>query len=118
LYKHALREPKYERISKFPAVERDFSFVFEEAVTFERIRSAIDALNISEMQRFTPREIYRGQTEKTHPGKTSVDGVHRYSVLLHAEFQSKERTLRDDEVAQWSAQIVQALEKLGGVLRA
>ncbi len=115
LYKHALREPKYERISKFPAVERDFSFVFDDAVTFERIRSAVHMLGIAEMQQFAPREIYRG--EKTHLGKTGPDGAPKYSVLLHAEFQSKERTLRDDEVAQWSAQIVQTLEKLGGVLR-
>ena len=115
LYKHSLREPRYERISKFPAVERDFSFVFEDAVTFERIRSAVEALGIAEMQLFSPREIYRG--DKTHPGKTGPDGAPKYSILLHAEFQSKERTLRDDEVAQWSAQIVQALEKLGGVLR-
>ncbi len=107
LYKHALREPKYERISKFPAVERDFSFVFDDEITFERIRSAIEALGIADMQLFTPREIYRG--EKV--------GDLKYSALLHAEFQSKERTLRDDEVAQWSAQIVQTLEKLGGVLR-
>ena len=41
LYRHALREPNYQRISKFPAVERDFSFVFDDAVTFERIRSAV-----------------------------------------------------------------------------
>ncbi len=116
LYKRSLREPKYERISKFPAVERDFSFVFDDEITFERIRSAVEALGIAEMQQFTPREIYRG--EKTHPGKTSPDGAPKYSMLLHAEFQSKERTLRDDEVAQWSAQIVQTLEKLGGVLRA
>jgi phenylalanyl-tRNA synthetase beta chain len=108
LYKRGLREPKYERISKFPAVERDFSLVFDDEVTFERMRSAVDALGIAEMQLFTPREIFRG--EKVGAGK--------YSVLLHAEFQSKERTLRDDEVAQWSAQILQTLEKLGGILRA
>ncbi len=116
LYKHSLREPKYERISKFPAVERDFSFVFDDAVTFERIRSAVQALGIAEMQLFAPGEIYRG--ENTHPGKTGPDGAPKYSILLHAEFQSNERTLRDDEVAQWSAQIVQTLEQLGGILRA
>ena len=115
LYKHGLREPKYERLSKFPTIERDFSFVFDDAVTFERMHSAIEALGITEMQLFAPREIYR--EEKTHLGKTSPDGAPKYSILLHAEFQSKERTLRDDEVAQWSAQIVQTLEKLGGVLR-
>jgi phenylalanyl-tRNA synthetase beta chain len=108
LYRQGLREPRYQRISKFPAVERDFSFVFDDAVTFERIQSTIAELNLSELQSFLPGEIYRG--EKTGMGK--------YSVLLHAEFQSKERTLRDDEVAQWSAQIVAKLEALGGVLRA
>ena len=108
LYKHALREPKYQRFSKFPAVGRDFSFFFDDAVTFERIRSAVDVLGITDLQSFAPVEIYRG--DKVGAGK--------YSTLLHAEFQSRERTLRDDEVARWSAQVVKALESLGGTLRA
>jgi phenylalanyl-tRNA synthetase beta chain len=108
LYRHGLREPRYRRISKFPAVERDFSFVFDDAVTFERINSAVAGLNLSELQNFIPAEIYRG--EKVGAGK--------YSVLLHGEFQSKERTLRDDDVAQWSARIIAQMEALGGVLRA
>jgi len=122
LYRHPLREPKYQRISKFPAVGRDFSFFFDDAVSFEGIRSAVNGLGIAELQSFVPAEIYRG--DKTHPSKTSLGGAPdsdgapgKYSMLLHAEFQSKERTLRDDEVAQWSAQIVKALEALGGVLR-
>jgi len=107
LYKHPLREPKYQRFSKFPAVGRDFSFFFDDAVTFERVKQAVEALGIAEMQSFAPVEVYRG--EKVGAGK--------YSTLLRAEFQSQERTLRDDEVAQWSAQIVKALEGLGGTLR-
>ena len=108
LYRHPLREPKYRRFSKFPAVGRDFSFFFDDAVTFERIHSAVEARGIAELQSFVPVEIYRG--EKVGAGK--------YSTLLRAEFQSQERTLRDDEVAQWSAQIVKALEALAGTLRA
>ena len=108
LFQHKLREPRYQRISKFPAVGRDFSFVFDDAVTFERIRSGVDELSIAELTVFAPGEIYRG--DKAGAGK--------YSVLLHSEFQSKERTLRDDEVAQWSSQIIAKLEALGGVLRA
>ena len=107
LYRRPLREPKYQRISKFPAVGRDFSFFFDDAVSFERIRSAVIGLGIGELQSFSPAEIYRG--EKVGAGK--------YSTLLHAEFQSQERTLRDDEVAQWSAQIVKALEALGGSIK-
>jgi phenylalanyl-tRNA synthetase beta chain len=108
LYRHGLREPRYEPISKFPAVDRDFSFVFEDAVTFERIRSAVEELQIGELQKFVPAEIYRGDQV----------GAGKYSVLLHAEFQSQESTLRDDEVAQWSSQIINKLRSLGGVLRA
>ncbi len=108
LYRHSLREPRYQRISKFPTVERDFSFIFDEALTFARIRSAIEELGLGELQQFVPAEIFRG--EKVGPGK--------YSVLLHAEFQSRERTLRDDEVAQWSEKIIAKLQSLGGVLRA
>jgi phenylalanyl-tRNA synthetase beta chain len=108
LYRHSLRQPRYQRISRFPTVERDFSFIFDEALTFERIRSAIEELGLGELQQFVPAEIFRG--EKVGPGK--------YSVLLHAEFQSRERTLRDDEVAQWSEKIIARLQSLGGVLRA
>jgi phenylalanyl-tRNA synthetase beta chain len=42
----------------------------------------------------------------------------KYSVLLRAEFQSAQRTLRDEEVALWSLQIIKALESLGGTQRA
>jgi len=108
LYAHALREPRYRRISKFPAIARDFSFMFADAVTWEKIESAIEELRIAELIDLRPGEIYRG--EKAGAGKCSL--------LLRAEFQSQERTLRDDEVAEWSAQIISKLETLGGVLRA
>jgi len=108
VYRHALRQPHYQRISRFPAVERDFSFVFDDAVSFERMQAAVAELAIAELQSFVPAEIYRG--EKLGAGK--------YSILLHAAFQSPERTLRDDEAAQWSAQIIAQLEALGGTLRA
>ena len=117
LYRHALREPKYQRFSKFPAVGRDFSFFFDHGVTFEGIKSAVEKLGIREIRSFYPVEIYR--SEKTHASRTGLSGAPaKYSMLLHAEFQSEERTLRDDEVAQWSAQIVKALEGLGATLRA
>ena len=106
-FEHPLREPAYKPISRFPAVERDFSFIFDNAVTFERMRSTVEALKIAEMTAFSPAEIFRGGS--VAQGK--------YSVLLRATFQSVERTLRDDEVATWSQQIIKALEALGGSLR-
>ncbi len=108
VYKHDLRQPRYEALPRFPAVERDFSFVFADAVEFEKIRQSVAALGIAEMRGFVPVEVFRG--EKV--------GAEKYSILMRAKFQSGERTLRDDEVAAWAGRIVAALEALGGVHRA
>jgi phenylalanyl-tRNA synthetase beta chain len=108
LYQQSLKEISYQKIANYPAVDRDFSFIFADDVTFEKILGAVDALRLSEQRRFWPVEIFRGGSVPA--GK--------YSVLLRAEFQSAERTLRDDEVATWSAQIVNALKALGGTQRA
>jgi len=108
LYKHDLRQARYEALPRFPAVERDFSFVFADAVEFEKIRQSVLGLGVSELREFVPAEVFRG--EKVGAGK--------FSILMRARFQSGERTLRDDEVAAWSAEIVRTLEALGGVLRA
>jgi phenylalanyl-tRNA synthetase beta chain len=89
-------------------VERDFSFIFDDAVTWERIRAAVDALHIPELRSFIPAEIFRG----------GAIPAGKYSLLSRARLQSDERTLREDEVAQWSARIIKALEALGGTLRA
>jgi phenylalanyl-tRNA synthetase beta chain len=108
LYRHDLRPLRYRPISRYPAVDRDFSFLFANEITFERIRAALDALRIAELRAFWPVEIFRG----------GAVPAGQYSVLLRAEFQSVERTLRDDEVALWSAQIIHALQALGGTHRA
>ncbi|HET7749480.1 MAG TPA: phenylalanine--tRNA ligase subunit beta [Terriglobales bacterium] len=108
LYQHALRQVRYEALPRYPAVERDFSFIFEDQVTYDVIRGAVEALRIGELPRFVPVEIFRG----------GAIPAGRYSLLLRATFQSDERTLRDDEVALWSGQIIQALQGLGGTLRA
>ncbi|MCU1297314.1 MAG: phenylalanyl-tRNA synthetase beta subunit [Acidobacteriaceae bacterium] len=108
LYKHGLREVRYEPLPKYPAVERDFSFVFADTVIFEQIQKAITSLQLNDLRSFVPVEIFRGGSVPT--GK--------YSLLLRAKFQSNERTLREDEVAEWAAKITKALEGLGGTQRA
>ncbi len=108
LFEQSLRRPFYKAISRYPEVDRDFSFVFEDGVTFERIRGAVNALRIANLTRLQPVEIFRG-------GNVAAG---KYSLLLRVAFQSAERTLRDDEVALWSQQIVKALEALGGQQRA
>lgn len=108
LYQRSLRRPAYQPLPRYPAVERDFSFIFDDVVTWERIRAAAGALQIPELRTFVPAEIFRGGSIPS--GK--------YSLLCRARFQSDERTLREDEIAHWSAQVILALQSLGGTLRA
>jgi phenylalanyl-tRNA synthetase beta chain len=103
-----LRTPRYQPLSKFPAIDRDFSFLFADSVSYEQIESAVCQLQIAELRRIQPVEIFRG----------GAVPAGKYSALLRVQFQSMEHTLRDDEVAQWSAQIIKALEAVGGSLRA
>jgi phenylalanyl-tRNA synthetase beta chain len=107
LYTVGLRPVKFMPLGKYPAVERDFSFVFGDEVSFEEMRAAVAGLSIAELREFRPVEIFRG-------GSIAAG---KYSALLRVRFQTPERTLREDEVVQWSGKIVAALAGLGGVQR-
>jgi phenylalanyl-tRNA synthetase beta chain len=120
LYKLGLRAVKFAPLGKYPAVERDFSFVFEDTVSVAQMREAVTPSlaaksaarmghpELAELRDFRPVEIFRG----------GAIAAGKYSILLRAKFQSDERTLREGEIAQWSAKIVAALTALGGVQRA
>jgi phenylalanyl-tRNA synthetase beta chain len=107
LHAIGLRMVKFAAPGKYPAVERDFSFVFADAVEFEAMRRAVLGLRIPELREFKPVEIFRGGSF----------GAGKYSILLRTKLQSDEGTLRDEQIAQWSAKIVAALDGLGGVQR-
>jgi phenylalanyl-tRNA synthetase beta chain len=108
LYELPLRRVTAREISRYQAVERDFSFVFPNSVHWYSIAAAIQTLAIAELQSLTPIEVWRN--EKKYPGV--------YSHLIRTTFQSHDRTLRDEELTRWSTQIIDALTKLGGTLRA
>jgi phenylalanyl-tRNA synthetase beta chain len=103
-----LRTVRFAPLAKYPAVERDFSFVFADEVEFDAMRRAAMGLRLEALRSFAPVEIFRG----------SSIGTGKYSILLRARLQSDEGTLRDEQIAQWSSQIVKALQDLGGVQRA
>jgi phenylalanyl-tRNA synthetase beta chain len=64
-------------------------------------------LGIPELREFKPVEIFRGG---------AIESGH-YSILLRVRLQSDEGTLRDEQIAGWSSQVVAALQALGGVQR-
>jgi phenylalanyl-tRNA synthetase beta chain len=103
-----LRHTTARELSRFQAVERDFSFTFADGVAWQTIASALHALNIAEMQSVKPAEIFRD------PKKNSG----HFSLLIRTVFQSTQRTLTDEDLTNWSATIIATLEALGGKLRA
>ena len=108
LYQHDLRQVRYEALPRFPAVSATF-------------RS-------SSMTPWCSRRLARAFWDWAFPNCAALfrwkfSGATRLAresipFCCGPSFSLGERTLREDEVAQWSGQISKALEGLGGVQRA
>jgi phenylalanyl-tRNA synthetase beta chain len=106
-----LRQPASREMSRFQAVERDFSFVLLDSVRWSDIDASLIALNIAEIQSIEPVEIFRDAKGMALPAGS-------YSLLVRVVFQSTERTLAEEDLTSNSSRIVAALVALGGVQRA
>jgi phenylalanyl-tRNA synthetase beta chain len=106
-----LRQPIIRDLCRYQAVERDFSFVFPDAVQWSTIEASLRALNLTELRSIAPVEIFRDPK-----GKAVAAGS--YSLLVRVVFQSADRTLTEDELTSWSQDIVTKLTGLGGTQRA
>jgi phenylalanyl-tRNA synthetase beta chain len=111
LYELPLKKVTARELSRFQAVERDFSFTFPDTTPWERVAEAICSLQIPELQRLSPSEIFRDPKGKSVPPS-------HYALLLKCVFQSKERTLREEELTSWWSSIIDTLTRLGGTIRA
>ncbi|HEY7839355.1 MAG TPA: phenylalanine--tRNA ligase subunit beta [Terriglobales bacterium] len=108
LYPLGTRTIRYRPPSRFPASERDFSFIFADTVTWADVQAAIgQAPAIPALTKIAPAEIFRGEHV----------GAGRYSLLVRARFQLDGRTLRDEEVQAGADEIVRRLHALGGQQR-
>jgi phenylalanyl-tRNA synthetase beta chain len=100
---------RYESLPRFPAVERDFSLLLAEGTSFADVVKAIRSLGIPEMISAEAADLYRGKNVPA--GK--------YSLMVRVTFQSREGTLTDSQLSEFSSKIVAALETgLGAHLRA
>jgi phenylalanyl-tRNA synthetase beta chain len=99
---------KFAPIPRFPAVERDFSLVLADGVTFAQVDDTIRALGIQELRNIEAADLFRG-------GHIPAG---KYSLMIRAAFQSAETTLTETQVAEFSSRIVSALKtRLGASLR-
>jgi phenylalanyl-tRNA synthetase beta chain len=100
---------RFKPLPRFPAVERDFSLVLADGVTFAQVAETIRALGVPELQSIEAADLFRGG--QIPPGK--------YSLMIRVTFQSPQTTLTGVQLPDFSSRIVAALEqKLGATLRA
>jgi len=100
---------RYEPLPRFPAVERDFSLLLADGTPFSDVVKTIRSLNITEIASIEAADLFRGKNVPA--GK--------YSLLVRVTFQSREATLTEAQISDFSAKIISALEKnLGAQLRA
>src|SRR5271168_95289 len=100
---------RYQPLPKFPGVERDFSLLLDDAKTFTQVNQVIESLHIPQLSSIEAVDLFRGKNVPA--GK--------YSLLVRVTFQSREATLTESQISDFSAKIISALEKhLGALLRA
>jgi phenylalanyl-tRNA synthetase beta chain len=100
---------RFKPLPRFPAVERDFSLVLADGVTFAQVEQTIRSLNIPELETIEAADLFRG-------GQIPAG---KFSLMIRVKFQSAEATFTDAQLNEFSARIVSALqEKLGAALRA
>jgi phenylalanyl-tRNA synthetase beta chain len=100
---------RFKPLPRFPAVERDFSLVFADGVTFAQVVETIRSLQIAEVKSIEAADLFRG-------GQVPAG---KFSLMIRVKFQSAEATFTDAQLNDFSARIVAALQqKLGATLRA
>jgi phenylalanyl-tRNA synthetase beta chain len=100
---------RYQPLPRFPGVERDFSLFLADGVTFAQVQNTIRSLGIAEIVSIEAADLFRGKNVPA--GK--------FSLLVRVVLQSREATLTEAQITEFSGRIVSALEKqLGATLRA
>lgn len=95
---------RYEPLPRFPAVERDFSLVLAEGISFAQISESIRSLNVPEIASIEAGDLFRGKNVPS--GK--------YSLLVRVTFQSRESTLTEGQINHFVGKIISILEHRHG----
>lgn len=92
---------RYKEISKYPAVQRDLSFVAHEQLQYSEIEQLLNGLSIQTLKGFRLFDVFK--SEKLGQGKQSL--------AMNFTFVDETKTMKDEEVDQWMTKISQQLEK-------
>lgn len=91
--------PKYEPLSRFPAMTRDLNLIVDEAVRWADLRATIVSAAGEQLEEVDYLDTYRD------PGK---DGAGKKRLLFSMSLRALDRTLTGEEVDQVRDRVVQA----------
>lgn len=99
---------RYSEIPRFPSVKRDLAFVVDNKINYKDIITLIKKIAGDNLKTLELFDVY----------EDIKLGIGKKSMAFKMEFNSKDKTLTDDEVAELVAKIIKGLEnKLGITLR-
>lgn len=107
LDKYSSEEVRYEKIAKYPAVERDLAMLVPKNKSHEYIENIIRNSAGKNLESLVLFDLYQG--EQVENGYKSM----AYSL----KFRLKDRTLTDEEVNGWIKNVIEELSKDGISLR-
>ncbi|HVH72343.1 MAG TPA: hypothetical protein VNB49_14695, partial [Candidatus Dormibacteraeota bacterium] len=100
---------RYQPIPRFPAVERDFSLLLADGISFAQISESIRSLGIPEIASIEAVDLFLGKNVPA--GK--------YSLLVRVTLQSREATLTEGQINHFVGKTISILEhRHGAQLRA
>ena len=108
LFELAPEASTYSDVTSFPAVLQDIAVIVPDDVSAERLAEVVREGAGDLLSALRVFDLYHGEQV----------GEGSKSLALRLEFRAPDRTLTDEEVAERRAAIEQALESIGGRLRA
>lgn len=102
------RLPKYQAVSKYPAIRRDLSIVVDLAITAQKVRETVEKVASQTLTKVELFDMYMGE---------GIDSG-RKSLSLGLTLQDLSRTLTDNEVEEVMQRVIAQLHTdLGASLR-
>lgn len=107
-----LKDKKFAPLPQYPAVTRDLAFVVDQKINQDEIFKAIRSANIPELENVKCFDLFHDKQGK----KLSAE---KKSLAYALTYRSNERTLNENEVAQWERKIIETVKRsTGAELRA
>lgn len=92
---------RYREISKFPAVQRDLSFVTDVSLSYGEIEKTLSALAIPQLKNYRLFDVFKN--EKL--------GKNKQSLAMNFTFLDEQKTMKDDEIDKLMQMITSNFEK-------